>query len=575
MDYFQGIDWLMRTKLFCRTVIADGIVSLFGCGGGDSNTASAPTTAAPSTTISGTAASGAPFAGATVTLTDANGTQRSATAASDGRFTLDASGLTAPFALNATGTVSDAPTTLIAVSAEGPEEGERKTLNVTPLTTAVAALLSDNNDPLDLTDPAKLKAKATPAQIQAIVAALRSILGEVVASTGASASTFDPMTTAFNADRTGLDAVLDAIKVSLSDRGVELTNAFIPIPENGSDLTGTASPTVVLTKADLANPPAPLAAPTVSIATITALIDTWRDEINACFAQPAANRVTLDGNGVVTGLQGACAQVRGFDPSYKSNGFTLLQRFGSLLSDPEMDGAKFAWPEVLTLVKTDTGQVHAVFRVFYQRRDGNTNHLLDVAQKIATVSASDSGWRVDGNQRDYDAAVEARVARIVALRPGGKEEYRSGLRLYFNPGGPNASDVTDGKSHRAGLAGRRRRAWQIERLRYRELSVDPEQNRDAQCFRHQRGNRGRFLLRCGIRRQRVLYLARLAGKLERRTAGGFLGLAATHGLQVRGISERDRQESGILYPRNDRADCAGACESAALERFERSRERVS
>jgi hypothetical protein len=224
----------MRTKLFCRTVISASIVSLFGCGGGDSNTASAPTTAAPSTTISGTAASGAPFAGATVTLTDANGTQRSATAASDGRFTLDASGLTAPFALNATGTVSDAPTTLIAVSAEGPKEGERKTLNVTPLTTAVAALLSDNNDPLDLTDPAKLKAKATPAQIQAIVAALRSILGEVVASTGASASTFDPMTTAFNADRTGLDAVLDAIKVSLSDRGVELTMRLSRSPKTAA-----------------------------------------------------------------------------------------------------------------------------------------------------------------------------------------------------------------------------------------------------------------------------------------------------------------------------------------------------
>jgi hypothetical protein len=424
-----------RKTIFRRTVIAASLLGLISCGGG-SDTASAPTQ------ISGTAAAGAPFSGATITLTDANGTQRTATAAIDGSFTLDAKGLTAPFVLNATGIIGDTTATFIAVASEGPKEGEIKTLNVTPLTTAVAALLSDHNDPMEMTDPAKLKAKATPAQINAIVAALRTLLAEVIKSTGVNAATFDPMTTAFKADRTGLDAVLDAIKVSLSDQGVVLTNAFDPIAASATDSNAAPTSSVSLTKAGLASPPTPFAAPAISISTIAAILDKWRDEINACFAQTAANRVTLDGNGFVVGVKGACANVRGFHPTYKSNGYTLFQRFGGLLSDPELDGAKFALPEVLTLLKTDAGEDRAVFRVFYKRSDGNTGHVLDVAQKMSSATATDNGWRVVGNQRDYDASVDARSDRIFHLKSGGKEEYRSGLRLYFNPLGPNASDVT-------------------------------------------------------------------------------------------------------------------------------------
>jgi hypothetical protein len=436
---------MQRNQILCRTIIAASIAGLTACGGGGSggsNASDGATATATATYITGTAAAGAPLAGATVTLTDANGTQRTATASADGSFTLEAQGLAAPLVLSATGTIGDIPATFIAVAADGPKAGEGKTLNVTPLTTAVAALLSDDSDPMQLTDPAVLNAKATPAQLAAVVAALRSILHDVLQSAGANATTFDPMTTPFRADRTGLDAVLDAVKVSLSDHGVVLTNAFAPVAESATDLAAVPTAAVALTKANLANPPAALAAPTLPIAAITALADQWRDEINACFAQAAAERATLDDQGGVTGLKGACAATTRFDPSYKSNGYRLLQHFGSLLSDPDMDGARFAQPEVLTLIKTAAGEDRAVFRVFYKRRDGTIGDILDVAQKTAAAGAGDNGWRVVGNQLDFDAGVHGRVDRLIPLTAGAKEEHRSSLRLSFNPLGPNANDVT-------------------------------------------------------------------------------------------------------------------------------------
>ncbi|MFD2270157.1 carboxypeptidase-like regulatory domain-containing protein [Undibacterium arcticum] len=428
-----------------NALIVAGVIGLAACGGGSSSTSGSgstltSTTSPAPTQIGGTAASGAPFAGATVTLTDANGTQKTITAAADGSYVFDAKGMTAPFVISATGMAGGTTTTYVAVMADVLNDGDTRTLNVTPLTTAVAALLSDANDPLDMLDSAKLKAKATPAEIGKAVTAIRTVLANVVTATGADASTFDPMTTAFKANRTGLDSVLDAIKVSLSGQGVVLTNAFAPIPESAAALGAAAAPSVALTKTNLATPPAPLVAPTIDMSSIAAILDSWRDQLNGCFAQAAADRVTLSG-GAVTGVKGACAQVSGFNPNYKSNGYTLFQTYGDLLSDPAMDGAKFGIPDFLTLIKTDTGADLAVFRLDYKRSDGDTNHVLDVAQKVAVTTATSSGWSVVGNQRDYDASVQARFDRIVDLKNGGKVGYSTGLRLFFNPLGPNASDV--------------------------------------------------------------------------------------------------------------------------------------
>lgn len=440
---------MQKKKLLCGALIVAGVIGLAACGGGSSSTS---TTAASQ--INGTAASGAPFAGATITLTDANGTQRSATAGSDGSFTIDVTGLIAPFVIKASGTVGGTTSTYVAVMADAVAAGGTRTLNVTPLTTAVAALLSDNNDPLDMTDVTKLKAKATSAEIKKVVDALKLVLAPVISATGANAATFDPMATAFKADRTGLDSVLDAVKVAVTADGVTLTNAFAPTQESSADPTAPATPSLVLTKNNLTTSLIPLPAPSVTVSTVATIVDKWRDQLDACFALPAADRVTtttVNGSTYVTGVKGACAQISGFDASYKSYGYNVVQRYGYVLIDPAMDGAKFGVPEILTLIKTETGDDLALFRLPFKRSDGDTNHVVDVAKRFAAATAADSGWRVIGNQLDYDASVEARMDRVVDVKNGNKTLYISKLRLYFNPLGPNASDVNTVKITGPGL----------------------------------------------------------------------------------------------------------------------------
>lgn len=416
-------------------LVTAGILSLASCGGGGgSATTNANTnTTAAATAISGTAAYGSAFAGATVTVTDAAGVQRSATAAPDGSFTVDVTGLAAPFVITATGTVGGVTSTFVSLQADAVKAGETRTVNVTPLTTAIAALLADSGNPLDLTDTATLKAKANAADIKKAADALRAVLANVVSASGGDTA-FDPIATPFKADHTGLDGVLDAVKVTVADSGVVLTNAFAPMAESAADAAS-----VLLSKASLSTPPAALPAPAMTASSIAGILETWRAQLDACFALSADNRVTVAG-GTVTAVKGACANISGFDPAYKSNGYTLLQRYGDLLSDPAMTGAKFSTPEVLTLVKSDAGEDLAIFRLSYKRSDGDSNHVVDVAQRKFTSTATDSGWRVVGNQRDYDAAVESRFDRMTDMKTG-KVQYRSGLRLYFNPLGPNASDV--------------------------------------------------------------------------------------------------------------------------------------
>ncbi|MBY0579721.1 MAG: carboxypeptidase-like regulatory domain-containing protein [Burkholderiales bacterium] len=100
-------------KLVLASAIA-GMVTIYGCGGGGGGAAT-PATPAGSATISGVAATGAPFANAAVTLTDAAGVVKTATTGADGSYTIDVTGLTAPFVIKVSGDVGDANQTLVSV----------------------------------------------------------------------------------------------------------------------------------------------------------------------------------------------------------------------------------------------------------------------------------------------------------------------------------------------------------------------------------------------------------------------------------------------------------------------------
>ncbi|MES2742272.1 MAG: carboxypeptidase-like regulatory domain-containing protein [Pseudomonadota bacterium] len=183
-------------------------VLLSGCGGGGS---SAPVAVTPPVTVaskpmSGTVASGAPMLGATVTVKDANGVTRSAIAAADGTYSgVSTEGTTGPYSVQGCGVVDANYTCLYSVVQQA------GVANVTPLTNATVALAL-GGDPAAMFSPTAPVAPPSAAALEVQSQKLKVALADVLAKAGV--SNIDFATTAFTADRSGIDKVLDSIKIS-------------------------------------------------------------------------------------------------------------------------------------------------------------------------------------------------------------------------------------------------------------------------------------------------------------------------------------------------------------------------
>ena len=110
----------------------------------DSNESNAPSVQQPSTKqeISGTAAAGAPIVGK-VTVKDAKGVQKTVDIAADGKYSVDVSGMTAPFVFHAYGKVGGRDVSLVSAATS---EDINKTINITPANIGAAASSHTHNN---------------------------------------------------------------------------------------------------------------------------------------------------------------------------------------------------------------------------------------------------------------------------------------------------------------------------------------------------------------------------------------------------------------------------------------------
>ena len=167
------------------------------------------------TTISGVAASGAAISGV-VYLKDSLGTIVGPNAiATDGSFTFTASqlsGLTPPYFLEAKGSVGTESVTLYSSTTSA------GTANINPLTNLAVAMAS-GTDPATVyensTNYADLALDAAIAQIQATLADLLVLYN---------AAEQNPLTGAYTADSTGLDALFDVVKIEVVNAAVTITD---------------------------------------------------------------------------------------------------------------------------------------------------------------------------------------------------------------------------------------------------------------------------------------------------------------------------------------------------------------
>jgi len=177
-------------------------------------------------TISGTAATGAPMAIASITIQGSAGSTATGTSDNNGNYSVIVDSLTAPFIIQAVpsgGSMADAQYSYAAAV--------NVVANITPMTTMALFMANSNTDPAT----AYSNWKTTPIDRSKIIeaqAVINANLTTYLEAEGLDAETYDFLTTAFNADTTGIDAVLETLTFNL-----DFTNATLDIKEGTTAVT--------------------------------------------------------------------------------------------------------------------------------------------------------------------------------------------------------------------------------------------------------------------------------------------------------------------------------------------------
>ena len=236
LNLIEGIVMKRIIALMIFAVSAIALVS--GCSGSDS-------TPAP-TTLTGTAATGAPIDG-TVFVKDAKGVEKSIATAVDGSFTLDVPGMAPPYLLKVT--PSSGPELYSFASQNG------QTVNLTP-TTNLAMFLAYGKNDLNTLYVGWDGTGVTATSVAAAEGTVRANLIAEMTAKGVDVASFNLFTTPFKADGSGIDGVMDGLKIAVNPGAGSFTFTDLNDVDLGFD--------------DTLTPPAPpVAAPAGAISILT------------------------------------------------------------------------------------------------------------------------------------------------------------------------------------------------------------------------------------------------------------------------------------------------------------------
>lgn len=401
---------------------------LSGCGGGGGGGAASAIDLA----LSGTAASGAPMASATITVTPASGAAKTVTAGADGSYSVVITGMMPPLVITAVGTVGDAEVRLFSVH----PATETATVNITPVTNAIAATIASTGNPLDLLTAGE-KINITKLRIDASEAGFRAALGDVLTAVGATGSLIN---TAFRADgSSALDKLLDNVKIEVLPNGsIQLSSVKGATGGTLTDDTGTNPVTPADSKAaliakgvlpsagDKANVPAPTAGELIGAGDLEGL----RKYVETCFTVPSAQRGSFTGP-----INAACRDIA--IATYKHNGRTGSIEFNSTLASASADNAKIPVVEIIRQLTA----TRVLIKATMQKTDGSLQTFITVAEK--TGVASTGGWQLVGNQRNFDMFVNGFANKRNQLANGAVSRYETGLSVFVRNDPANfAQDAT-------------------------------------------------------------------------------------------------------------------------------------
>lgn len=430
-------------RLHLTTIALASILAACG-GGGGSSSVSSPLT------ITGTVATGAPLVGAAVKVYDSTGTLivSDGTVNSSGSYQVTIpSGKQGPFIFMA----DDGDQQHFSVY----NDTSQTNVNITPLSTLLAASLSSSGNPANLVS--EIVARTTEVNstnYAAKLGELKTVIGPVLTAAGVSSSTaasFDPVKTSFSANGTGLDKVLDVLEVGItpgaSRAKVELT---VKTSLNEDD-TDPANVRIFDVGAGAA---APSALPTINSSDLpvdgtSVLMQQLLDTLTACFSVPLADRIRANGTAASDITAQTCKDVfiNGNPAQYLSSGSLVSKtaHFSGIFTATAP--VTFSRPKFFGTVRTSqaNGPQAGDMLIGYRWKDdyGNFQYERVMVRKTATTPAR---LEIVGNGYLYDSAVTPYAQLRQFIQDNSTDYYSVGYspyvarRLYsYTPAGGGAS----------------------------------------------------------------------------------------------------------------------------------------
>ena len=343
--------------------------------------------------MSGTVAIGNALTNAAVTVIDVNGKSISTTSGANGSYSVSITGLTAPFLIMAVDP-SGASSNLYSVAATVPTGTTAPVIaNVTPLTTAITAMLTQSGNPLDLTTSGSLASAVSQAAVSDAVTRLNTTLVTILTANGLSATSFDPIGGTFTPNQAGADAVIDSVAVTPSNKGTGLQLASLADPNQTIPLNrSTTASTVLQTPKYPVNYLGPLLA-----------------ALSQCMAGNASGCSTA------------------IDANYLNGGMSFAQRHTLIGTGTTLNGVKtLAFLPAGTLANISNPAALVYFLV--TDANGTPNFASDIVQLLPNGT-----WDIIGNQEKYNVYIASFVGQkqFTDAADANNGRFESGLTIQI------------------------------------------------------------------------------------------------------------------------------------------------
>jgi len=342
-------------------------------------------------TVSGVAAAGAPIIGYAYLKDSAGHTLGPNEIAQDGSFSFAVTGLTAPFYLRAEGSVGSTGYDLYSAATGA------GTANINPLTNVAVAAAAGVNDPASAYgNPAQYP--ITQANLDTAIADIQTMLKPLL---DAFTANTNPLTGSYATDHTGLDAVLDVVKVEL-----DTTSGAVTVTDKTKttdNLMGSTTAATIGSAAAVTNLP--------STQAVTDL-----QEIAAMLSQY-----------VTTLNKGASLTATDLEPFYATNygindGWNRTQEINDELSEgPISRGLTIS--EIKNLViEEKIGSDYRISGIAYFS-DGS----FGFPEEGFIVTKENGAWKLKGN--GFKSRLSIRFITIAWVKTDNTRQLESGMRL--------------------------------------------------------------------------------------------------------------------------------------------------